>query len=1357
MVDWDGTTFTGGSYSGSTDDDRDDSGGGDDDDDRDYDGTTFTGGDYSGPTEDSRDSDDDSDSNNTSSDNDDDDDDTAPVDTSNPGAGLSGGGGVSDTSPDNDASDEPLFTGGDNGPATPDEPSTDIDNPFDDSDSGGSSGGSDVPVGNTPSSGNLPSNDGDDDSTPEPTPSQDQQLDGSQPTGTNPLEDSDVPAYDVANSGTPSDAVIDQAQELDRPIRGLEDSSAAARRIEQQTGADVTGLDVDSNETVVYDPGQGAQVVQTGPPVGNTPETGNLPSNDGGGNTTPEPTPEQEQQLDGSQPTGGDGDSTPEPTPEQEQQLDGSQPTDGGTGQNNGNNDGGGIVPDIVNPFADGDGPIDASEIVGDDGAVTGSDIDQAIDSERTIRGLGDSIAGTLLSVTEDVRDPTEIDVGDGQTVEFDAGEGVSVVDTGTDETPDPTAEQDQMLDGSQPTDVQQPDPLPDSPDTDTENPFDGSGGDSSGGDDVPVGNTPSSGNLPSNDGDSPDSGQGIGPDGVSGSEAATPDSETDAPTNDATENIDVTGTGQLEENASGDLRDQAESLEQQVTGQQITDVVDGLTTTGAEFREEDIAVTRDGNTLEAGLSEVGEARIQNIAERQQDEQAERAVENQLNTAFDNQDVAVDSDGDVSVSQDVENEATEQALAEQNPGVREDDIGFEGDDPQIQQPQDPLGGGSGGEVSQPDPLGGNQSESAGFDSPFGGPAAFENETGLDQGEDFTVQRNDGNVTVNVTQRGAQELQGRQEQEEGDALTPIVEDIEGVSGIDLPGNTSEAGEARVQQANDDNQEVFGGRGEVEQGLRDAADSFSSEIVDPLAESAGDVASIRQGDSNPLSEYTTEEQQADIESSGMNRAEAEGVVQGVGGLANLPQLGVTGIEAGEVAAAGVDATAVAGGSEQDFEQFESDVAGGAALRGVNFARQADENPAQLTGQLVGGTVASTGLLTAGQRLGGSAGGRAAAGLVQPGEELLQALRRSDGPDTSTSAASGTDTQLGSGGTGTLLDADNIDDGRGPSTGSRVRGRIQRSDTYQTLSESLEQFRRDTSGQLEFAPQRDRGRSGGDSSPDAPSDFDPSRSEILEGSARDQLSGDVSSRARTQRQQNSGTFDGGRQSDPGRTRAEPEGTRRRREQAQRQEVTEPPRTPADRPEASGRLQSGLDATAGLGGALAGSGTDQAAVQQPSVTPSAGFEQNTGTGTEARTEVTPDVGLDVGVDTRVGVGLEQSTRLDTRTETRTRLDQRTETETRTETRLDERAEIRQEFRTEARTETPTEIGFDRRFELEFPNPSDDDELEFPTTAPSFEDVEFNNAVATPSEVLGVGSFDTSGGGQGGLDDEFDVSGGLF
>jgi hypothetical protein len=486
-----------------------------------------------------------------------------------------------------------------------------------------------------------------------------------------------------------------------------------------------------------------------------------------------------------------------------------------------------------------------------------------------------------------------------------------------------------------------------------------------------------------------------------------------------------------------------AESLEDDVAGQQVTDVVDGLKTTGAELREEDVEVVRDGDQLKAQLSPVGEERVQNIADRQADESAERAVEQDLNEPFTNADVTVDNSGNVGVSEEVQNEATEQALAEQNPGVSEDDVTFQDGDPAVQQPQGPLGG---GEVSQPDPLGGqaNQSDPTGTRSPFGGPAAFEEETGLDQGEDFTVQRNDGNVTVNVTQRGARELQGQQEQEEGDALTPLVEDFEGVTGVDLPGNTSEAGQAREQRANDPAQETFGGEsGGIEQTLRDAGEGFSDAaetVTDPLGDALAANPLVDMADPTPDGIDTRSFENATTPQTQEERNRAElfsGTGQGAAEIVNVPRLGATAIEVGEVVGEGINATAVGGGTEEDFEKFEQDVGGAAALKAVDATRAAQDSPYDTAGQVLGGAAGASGVLRAGRALGGSSGARAAGGLVQPGEEVLRALRRSDSDTSSIGGAS--TTQGDNGGTGLLSDVDapNVDTEIGPNAAA---GRVE-----------------------------------------------------------------------------------------------------------------------------------------------------------------------------------------------------------------------------------------------------------------------------------------------------------------------------
>lgn len=823
---------------------------------------------------------------------------------------------------------------------------------------------------------------------------------------------------------------------------------------------------------------------------------------------------------------------------------------------------------------------------------------------------------------------------------------------SGSDDTPEPTQNQDQLLDGSAggssgssggSDPLEDDGTLPDAPST-GDNPFDdsdssGSSGGSSGGSSADSSGD-DSGNRDSG-GSNRQSGSGIGPGGVSGSEAATPDAETDAPTNDSTQNIEATRTARLESDSTANdvVRNRAQKLEDRVAGEKVTDVVDGLNTTGAELREEDVEVVRDGDQLVASLSPVGEERIENIADRQTEESAERQVESALNTSFTDADVSVNEDGSVDVSQNVENEAVEQGIAENNPGVSEGDVSFKNGEPQVDQTE-----------SQTDPV-----------------SRVESETGLDEGEDFTLTREDGNVSVNVTETGAQELRGRNEQAEGDALTEIVTGVEGVTGADLPGNTSVAGEARVEQANSETGELFGGRGDIEQGLRDAGNAFS-EGAQQIADPAGDALAAnplvdildpspdgidRQGFENATTPQSREER---------NRASLfSGTAAGAAEALNAPRLGVAGIELGEAASAGIDATAVSGGDQEEFEEFEQRAAGGAAVQAVDTTRAARDSPFNTAGTVVGGAVGATGLLRAGRAVGGSTGARTAGSLVQPGEELFKALRRSD---SGTSAPSGTG-QLGSGGTGSLLDADALDAGRGPSTSSRVRGELSRSDTLNRIRDSINEFRSDTSAQLEFAQQRDRGggSSGSSSPPDAPQDFDPSRSEVLGGSPRDQLSRDITGRARTQRQQNRGTFDGVQQSEPGRTRAEPEGARQRRQQAQRQEATQEPRAP-DRSETARRVGEQVGARAGAAVGVGGLLDLQDQAQAASVGVGAGQESGIGT-------------FEIGFE---DVGIRGEGRLGNRTE----LGQEPGTETGQEPGLN----LRQESRTEVGQESLIEVG---------------------------------------------------------------------
>jgi len=171
-----------------------------------------------------------------------------------------------------------------------------------------------------------------------------------------------------------------------------------------------------------------------------------------------------------------------------------------------------------------------------------------------------------------------------------------------------------------------------------------------------------STGGSDSGGSDGPSGGQGIGPPGVSGS--AT-EGETGEP---GAFDPDATKTGELEATGEGAIGEQARSLEQQVAGQQISDLSENLNASGAELRPEDVQVTRDGDQLQAELSPVGRERVQFIAGRQQEQQAEIAVERELNRPVASSDVTV-SDGEVQVSDDLRREVVQERSRSRNTDV----------------------------------------------------------------------------------------------------------------------------------------------------------------------------------------------------------------------------------------------------------------------------------------------------------------------------------------------------------------------------------------------------------------------------------------------------------------------------------------------------------------------------------------------------------------------------------------------------------------------------------------------------------------------------------------------------------------
>lgn len=125
----------------------------------------------------------------------------------------------------------------------------------------------------------------------------------------------------------------------------------------------------------------------------------------------------------------------------------------------------------------------------------------------------------------------------------------------------------------------------------------------------------------------------------------------------------DATQTGAAE-TRDDQLGEQARQLENELTGQQISELSQGLNQSGAELRSEDVLVevTGEGQNrrLEAQLSPVGQERVDFLAEGQRQQSAEVAVEQELNRPFASSDVTV-ADGDVQVSNEVQREANRQA------------------------------------------------------------------------------------------------------------------------------------------------------------------------------------------------------------------------------------------------------------------------------------------------------------------------------------------------------------------------------------------------------------------------------------------------------------------------------------------------------------------------------------------------------------------------------------------------------------------------------------------------------------------------------------------------------------------------
>jgi len=779
-------------------------------------------------------------------------------------------------------------------------------------------------------------------------------------------------------------------------------------------------------------------------------------------------------------------------------------------------------------------------------------------------------------------------------------------------------------------------------------------------------------------------SGSGIGPAGVSGSEASTPDAETDAPTNDSTEGIEATKTGELETSDS-DFSGQAQTLEERLTGTKVTDAVDGLNTTGAEFRREDIQVVRDGDTLRAELSPVGRERVGNIAERQTDEAAERAIERDLNTAFTNQDVTVDNSGNVGVSRNVQNEATEQGIAAANPGVRESDVTFQNGEARV-------------ERNRSDP----QQRVA---------EQVASDLGISQGDDFTVSRTapssrvptstgQGDVRVNITQTGAQEIRGRREQEEGDIFTGAVaaverspgtaintgalllsRDVDSNARFDTPGEGSLIGRGREDEANA-NEDRFGEDLDIPftdigfvSGSDAAADAVEQRVISPVSEVAGDVSGSSQtgvgigvglltSDPDAFGEETfnqSEQELRDIPRSEENEVGeenageviGEGATSGALGIANVPRVANAVFEAGSFTVEAGEETV-----EGDGGEFAQEATEAGALRAGQGAEFAASNPLRFSSQLAGGAIASSSLIRLGRFAGGPSGGRAASTLVQPGEEAAIFAARRGVPGTRRLAGLVGDVDVGQGRRflsdegGQLGQSRSRGSSESESSGSSSGGTtITAEDLANTQARSSDLTR---GGRFGSEP------SGGrqpEATTDVPSAGEPSSLGFRSARTEQERGGTA---AESNRKPNQDL----------------------REQAEARQVTEPEaQTGAIENTAVGLLRGteaevGQDVTAG-----------QEARQEAAQRPFAGTRVDSLLNSGPRTEP----GVTNRVEPFVGTRLES--RLETRVETGTEARQ----DTRQESRQEVRQETRIESRAESRIEPRTEFRFDTRRETDF------------------------------------------------------------
>lgn len=406
----------------------------------------------------------------------------------------------------------------------------------------------------------------------------------------------------------------------------------------------------------------------------------------------------------------------------------------------------------------------------------------------------------------------------------------------------------------------------------------------------------------------------------------------------------------------------------------------------------------------------------------------------------------------------------------------------------------------------------------------------------------------------------------------------------------------AAEAQRQRNESPVNETFGGRGQAEQDLRNASQTISEDVVDPVAgfvgataETSGDVFAAGSPEASGPSKRK-EQQTANV---------AANVTRGAGEVLNPASLGVAAIEGGEVVADLTESAPVAGGSAQETRETLDQVGDAAALQGVTTARAVQENPTAVGAQLVGGAALGAGAVRGAQRVAGPRTAEAVGFAVDPTESVTRSLIRGspDSPDAPTARSQVSD-DVGTQGTGTLLQEGDIPSQR---PGNDERGLVG------DIERQLREFAGDESGQLQVGRQRQR------QEPDT-GDTPISRDEILGGSTRDRIGDDVTRRAQQQRRQAQGTFE--RQAtDPGASRRTTQDQEGRLREAQRREA----RVDDSGPSGDSRSAARTQAEAGVAGAL-----DRLADAEAAQT---GIGVGVGAESDAGTQPLSQTGLDVGV----------------------------------------------------------------------------------------------------------------------------------